>query len=692
MPLNTGFYAAYYGKLLEATTEETMTINFKDLSFDTICEVVREAMSANLYDEEYEGRDIIDWNSFDDDETNEAKMSFIFEYNEDDDFDRLDDVEFSVSYLTRLYELIHPSEPKEIDYIELAKIQLRIRHSWDYAKLADFVAVDNTLRMAVQFNNLNDGREAFSWPYEMIMDWARANVPESEWYKKKVLPDPDDKLYKRVETKEPEKVFNNAEYKIKDNMQYLLTKNITNNFESLFDGIKSSSTTTALSYINSIVNNVNFDETIKKVYHQANEDIEKYILDNLRENFAPFCKSDRTLYIRDWRSSNPSLDGMVNSFLRRSVVSLITSFKFVLCTKDAIIVQVTTSDRAGFRYWQFFLSGQSLDNTEWDSLPKMAGVTYKPDLARHYGSEYSAEYQHEVPVDKRELLSSVSWSSPRYTSIVHNTACHDWPNSGIAVKALPEHIQKHYKLKSAKPYLLSEERIAEKKEFPDVVIGAKNCDLSFKSKRGINDLLAIILRSYPLVYTEGLQHLAASAPILNKDGTFDKDDVETYRLEYACSGKTLYVEANNGRDSILFAFFFQDMELELDTEQFNTMLEIVKDDYNKINLDKLTEFKTLSSTIQNSAAKIARMMYADRIEKSRSMYVDDSLRSFFDGVKSSLTARMSKPQLPDGKFVDARTAPTLHASIVAKDSQLMNVIDKITKQNYYKGGVCVKIK
>lgn len=606
-------------------------------------------------------------------------------------FEDLSSCSYALEVVQRAYnELYYNADTMDINFIDIAKHYLENEAGWPPAELVKYVF---TIRNDDVYFAINSGTEhglnkthmkGYGFNYltpDKLFTSKFAKVTNIE--------------YKRVETNEPEKIFNNKDYKIESKDMYLLTEKIVNNYDTLFNKLKSDKAKSALCYLNSIVNHNDFDDAINKVYNVAQGDTEQFIINTLQSSFAPFCSTGKILNIRNYRSNNPTLNGMINTFLKNVVSKPITSIKFIACSKRSIIMRVTTINSIQFKYYQFnLMDGVTLTQAEWDSMPRIDGVKYLPDMPLYVESEYYTESSFQLESEGAYGLMFKSGDLGKSINpFVSNKApCKDWLNVGIDVSKLPEQIKKNYNLASAKPYLINEERLAEKKEFPDVIIGAKNCEISFKSKRSINDMIAIILRSYPLVYGSGHNNLVISCNKLRDNGSFVNDEFELYRLHFTFFGRTLYVEACNDRDSIMFAFMFQDLDLELDKSQLDMLVDLVKEDYYKLKIDNLSSYSVINHTISNNVAKISRMLYAEKLAKADKIYVDESLRSFFDGIKSTLANKMAKPTLANGKLIDARIAPIMHACVLAKDTQLMTTIDKITKQNYYKGGVCVRIK
>lgn len=530
--------------------------------------------------------------------------------------------------------------------------------------------------------------QTFSEDY-LRSEMSGREIPE-EWLTPIVVAPRDETVYTEATTENPLELFTNEELISTEQTMYLINKNISQNFRGVF-GKALTQASTSLSLINAVIHNDSFPEIMAEYRITQRAEVESYILNTLNNHFPHHVEAGLNLHaIRD--GNNTTLSSMINIFLRRNYTdTLIDSCKFVIASRRFIVFRISHMKSQTYNYHMLYLESP-ISKEEMAQSPKLAGCAYvfKNNCDEFYPSEYGCQSTYDI-TDESELKKIFNMKSitSSEVSIFKTKAVVDYLDQGVKIADLPAKLMSAYKLKMCRGFNLEEMRLSEATEKPQVMVGC-SVEMSFRSKKGLDILLSLVLKSYPLVIPTVAHHLRIHAPSIQADGTFSESE-ELYKVDYYFHGHTLYVECRGKEANIFLAFLFDDMVISLSGEELDMLTDIAFDEEKKLGLDSIKEFKKLQQAIDNNTGKIARAKYATNLRGKDKFFIDENFKSFFDGIRSTLSNKVATPSL-NGIQIESRSFPISHAKAIAKDSHLLELITKITSKNYYNGGICVEVR
>lgn len=495
--------------------------------------------------------------------------------------------------------------------------------------------------------------------------------------------------------------FTKPDFEIEqEDTMYSVTQNLSNAssevFKQLIPSIKFKS---KLGFLASLTNHPDFNETMKSYVVAQRTAMLDYLCNIIQTSFSPFL--ERVIHHRgEYNSTLPSLSGMFSVFLRRQDENngTVDTLKVVAVCKSGFLIRLSYLGTKRFKY-HFFYINDPLSDGEFKQIsdsgfkdcyyfPKLTLTNRLSDVSSESACQEVTKEMllnvlkgHRIPV--RDKDARIEETTRMDVFRVYNTG----------LTSLVKGFETTHTLMGVKAYNLDELRLSVDGERPQVLIGTVNRPLTFKGKRGINQILSLALRSFPLMaYKSGSHNCKILAPYLNEDGSFDSKKDILYNTSFYCSGRTLLVEFMCTEYSICLAFLLDSLQLDLNIKDIDLFKEVIQEDYEALKLETIKDYKVLNNLLSQNVGKIARKMAIQNITSGDKFYVDENFKSFFDGMKSSLEQRLARPVSISGKLVDARTTPKLHEQATREPKRLLDLIKSITNRNYYNGGVCVNIK
>lgn len=498
--------------------------------------------------------------------------------------------------------------------------------------------------------------------------------------------------------------FINPDFTIpQEDSMYSITENLTTNsseiFKSIIPTIKFKS---KLGFLAQLTNHEQFNPTMESYIVAQRTAMINHLTNLIETNLSPFMATNQ-LRVRDNNiSNNPSLSGMISVFLRRLDENNGTtdSVKVVAVCKYGFLVRFSNMGNRRFKYYMFY-SPAPLDDAQWDYVKehKIEDVIYFPkiELTNRLHEVYSESGTAFISKDSLMAIFKGSRLTHR-----DRTSCFEERSRKDVFKFYTgkshEQIKTQYRVDfgTFAPYIynLDQLRATKEGEKPQVLISSSGRVLDYKDNRKfINHILSLVLRSFPLIASRSQTHeCKIKAPLLGEEGDFDSKKNTLYSAVFYCAGRTMFCDLIHQDYSIQLVFLLNATILDLTLGDMESFKNVIHNDYAALNLEEISNYKVLNTTLNNNIGKIARKMLIDRMVKKDSFYVDETFKSFFDGIKSSLELTLNKPVLIQGKPVDSRVAPSLFASATKEERRLIGLIKSITNKNYYNGGVCVNIK
>lgn len=486
------------------------------------------------------------------------------------------------------------------------------------------------------------------------------------------------------------------------NGMYTLSNSLSDKFGEVFKPLLPSiKFKSKLGFLSQLIHHPDFTKHMKEYTINRRTEIVDYLADIISTKLTPF--TEVILYCGGVSNSRAGISSMLNLWLKRmdEASGIIDSIEVVGVSRKGIMLRYSTLNRRQFNYMFMRIEGESLTLAQWqriESLPGIEGCHYYPKLDTMADS-HSFSHSRLVTLSKEELLVVMKGGTPRWTSptesyvVLDNRMLFDvYETSDKSFKNLSKNLKTGFGLDDVNLYNIDELRVAKEGEKPQVFIGIRGKKLNFKSKKGLDLILSIVLRSFPMMaYKNQLHYMKVVAPSLSEDGTFDVATPAIYNGVYYSSGRTLFLELQAFEYNIVFGFLLTPIIIDIKRETLTALSDIVSEEFNELKLDSIKDYRVLSDTIHSQNGKIARKMVLENILTSDSFLVDGSLKSFFDGLKSSLEKRIDLPKKVNGRVLDPRITPMLHAKAIKGDRDLLGIVQTITNRNYYNGGVNVNI-
>lgn len=483
-----------------------------------------------------------------------------------------------------------------------------------------------------------------------------------------------------------------------DNMEFYTTSLLTSeairemaNELGDFTGKK-----TATSFLSALVTSDNFPSLMASFAERDIETKQVWLRNTLEKFFMPFLSSNISFFDTNLEDN---CEGDWSLFSRSVISKLgqrgkIESIKIVLVSREAIFLRVGYRGEAAFHYHVLYL-GRPLALSSCEVIAaSLTEYGYKDLLDEAFTLSRAHNYS------RYHTTSSGFATSLKHTLLGLNNITHNVMSAGDMGITSTESALETFKATqawkkhtTAKEYILTEGRLAEKGEKAEALFFSME-EISFRDKKGIRKMFNSVLRCYPILY----HSVESGATIMNiktskiVEGGLDPDKEEEYRVWFEFKYNALHAVLTNAEGKrIALLIFFDNVDVTLTKEDLDAIGQVVDEAVEKLGLDNPMTFASLIDRISSSTGKLARQLYFKQLQKKDSFYIDQSTKSFFDGIVQTLAEKVRSPKI-NGKIVDARVAPTTHAMLSAKDKRLQEAVSLITKKNYYRGGVNVHIK